>query len=78
MNELVLPTRLGCVLGGEPLLVSDSSLLPLSTMLAARESTSSGDSGRTGERGLDISITCNRKVVKAWLWVGVAFRKDNF
>ena len=55
LNELLLPTT-EWLLGGDAL-VSDSSLLPLSTMLAALDSTSRGDSGRTGERGLDISIT---------------------
>ena len=56
MNELVLPTRVAEAVGGDGL-VSDSSLLPLSTMLAALDSTSRGDSGRMGDRGLDISIT---------------------
>ena len=63
MNELVLPTRVAEAVGGDGL-VSDSSLLPLSTMLAALDSTSRGDSGRMGDRGLDISITCKINVVK--------------
>lgn len=57
MNEFVLPTRLAEWLLGGDAFVSDSSLLPLSTMLAALDNTSRGDSGRTGDRGLDISIT---------------------
>ena len=63
LNELVLPTRLEEWLLGGDAFVSDSSLLPLSTMLAALESTSRGDSGRTGDRGLDISITWKINVV---------------
>lgn len=53
LNEFVRPTF---AVGGE-VFVSDSSELALSTMLAARESTSKGDSGSAGECGLDISIT---------------------
>ena len=64
LNELVLPTRLAEWVPGGDGFVSDSSLLPLSTMLAALDRTSRGDSGKTGDRGLDISITCKINMVK--------------
>ena len=67
MNELLRLTSSGLVADVELLgdVESDSASLPLalSTMLAARERTSRGDSGKTGDRGLDISITWKINVV---------------
>ena len=67
MNELLRLTSSGFLLADVELLgdvESDSASLPLalSTMLAARERTSRGDSGKTGDRGLDISITCETEI----------------
>ena len=67
LNELLRLTSSGFLLADVELLgdvESDSASLPLalSTMLAARERTSRGDSGKTGDRGLDISITCETEI----------------
>ena len=65
LNELLRLTSSGLVADVEfGDVESDSASLPLalSTMLAARERTSRGDSGKTGDRGLDISITCEIEI----------------
>ena len=68
MNELLRLTSSGLVVADVEFgdVESDSASLPLalSTMLAARERTSRGDSGKTGDRGLDISITWKINMVK--------------
>ena len=66
LNELLRLTSSGLVADVEFVgdVESDSASLPLalSTMLAARERTSRGDSGKTGDLGLDISITCEIEI----------------
>ena len=66
LNELLRLTSSGLVADVEFVgdVESDSASLPLalSTMLAARERTSRGDSGKTGDLGLDISITCETEI----------------
>ena len=64
MKELLRTTN---PVGGEVCIFGETSLsedeeCPLSTMVAARERTSSGDSGITSE--LAISITYNRRGIK--------------